>query len=495
MQGFHLRKFKFEFAAAGAAFFILAIILLFRPITGVADNGDFARIMYSTGLFHLSEDIADRYFGFVNRLYGAGFVIPFGGGYISTQLPLVLLAVFISKSVLGTALFDIRFLAAIYILVLTVSIFFAARWGRKFAGFLGVVTALSVIFIFCDIGYISYFNSLYGEPVTFVFLLLMAGMALTLAIEEKPAVWMLILFSAGAIIFTGAKVQNSPTGLLAALLLIRLAWLRKDLVWRRISMVSAVLVLAVSLASFVSVSRDIKICNKYQTVFYGILRNSPDPAGDLEELGLDPSLSVLAGTNYFMEEYPIDIKAPEFKKMLYNKISYTGVAAFYLRHPRRFLQKLEYAAENGFRLKQGFGNFEKYPGIQYKQQSNVFGFWSNFKLDVLPNSLIFVCAFYTLVLLVLIHEYIRAGDMTAGGNGSGIARTRFFIEFMGAVTLMGIMQFVLPVVGDGDADLSKHLFLFNISFDMLFAAGLTYLSIKAAALAHIFLKFYSFFFN
>ena len=346
------------------------------------------------------------------------------------------------------------------------------KCGRKLAGILAFIPALIIVLIFCDIGYTSYFNSLYGEPVTLVFLLLMAGMALILTIEDKPSIWVLVLFGVSAVFFAGAKVQNSPAGILMAILCVRLVWLRKDVAWRSISIVSAVSVAMVSIACYVSVSKDIKICNKYQTVFYGILKGSQDPAGDLAELGLNPSLSVLAGTNYFMEKYPIDIRNTEFKEMLYEKVSYTKVAGFYLRHPRRFLQKLEYAAENGFKLKQGFGNYEKYPDIQYKQTSNIFGLWSDFKMGALPHKLLFVGTFYAAVFLVLIYKYKRAESF----------KMRFFIEFLGLITLMGIMQFVLPIIGDGDADLSKHLFLFNISFDLLFAVWLSYLALKAAAL-------------
>lgn len=478
-----LNRFKVEFVAAGAAIFILCWLLMLRPIIGVADNGDFARIMNSTGIYHLSAEPVERYFGYVNRLYGTGYAIPFGGGYLSTELPLVLLAIFISKTILGTALFDIRFLAAIYILVLTAAVFFVVRCSRRHAGIFGLIPALFILLIFCDIGYTSYFNSLYGEPVTFVFLLLMAGMALSLAIEDKPSLWMLVFFCIGAFFFAGAKVQNSPAGFLMAVLCIRLAWIRKDAAWRSISIISAVSVALLSFVCYISVSKDIKVCNKYQTVFYGILRGSQDPAGDLAELGLDPSLAVLAGTNYFMEEYPVDIRDPEFKEMLFDKVSYTKVAAFYLRHPKRFLQKLEYAADNGFKLKQGFGNYEKYPGIQYKQTSNIFGLWSDFKMGTLPHTLAFVCAYYAALLLVLIYEYKRAES----------SKVRFFIEFMGVIALMGIMQFVLPIIGDGDADLSKHLFVFNISFDMMFAAGLSYISLKAfartAALLRMWLPF------
>lgn len=467
----YIKKLKTEVIAALAVIIILSLILMPRPITGVADNGDFARIMNSTGLTYLSNDREERYFGYVNRLYNTGYIIPFGGSYLSTQIPLVLLAVYLSKAISGTALFDVRSLGVIYILILAAAAFLTAGRIRRKAGFASLFSALVFILVFCDIGYTAYFNSLYGEPVTFTFLLLMAGMALTLAAEEKPAIWMLLLFGTAALFFAGAKVQNAPAGWLAALLCIRLAWFRKDAVWRSIAIFAAAAVTFVSLSCYLCVSKEIRVCNKYQSVFYGVLKNSPDPAGDLQELGLDPSLAPLAGTNYFMESYPIDIRTPEFKKMIYDNINYTKVAGFYFRHPARFLQKLEFAAENGFQLKQGVGNFEKYPGIPYKQTNNTLGFWSDFKMKVLPHTLFFIVIFYAVVFLALAYEY---GKSENPGK-------RFLVEFFGFIALTGIMQFILPIVADGEADISKHLFLFDVSFDLLFSSGLTYIVLKVLA--------------
>ncbi|MGE5613618.1 MAG: hypothetical protein ACM3XR_04370 [Bacillota bacterium] len=466
-----LKRFKIEYAAAGVIVVILFFTLFTRPIIGVADNGDFARIMKSTGLHYLSDDPADRYFGYVNRLYGTSFAMPFMGPYISTELPLVLLAVFINKAATASVYFDIRFLAAIYSIIFITAGFFLVRYLRMLSAAAGIAATAAIILVFCDTGYISYFNSLYGEPLSLVSILLMASMALTLAVAEKPALWMLLLFSAGAFFFAGAKLQNTPTGILAALLLIMLARLGGNALWRKISVAAAMMVVAVSLVCYAGVAKNIRLCNKYQAVFYGILRGSPDPAADLEELGIDPSYSVLAGTNYFMDEYPVDIKSPEFQKVLSDKVNYINILRFYLKHPRRFLQKLEYAAENRFKINQGVGNYEKYPGIRYKQVADVLNGWGWFKLNVLPNNLRFVISFYALVIPLLIIEYARAKE----------PRVRFLAAFMGFIALMGAVQFVLPIIGDGDADLSKHLFLFNVGFDLLAVSSAVYISSKAAA--------------
>ncbi len=471
-----IKKFRLEVITALAVIAILSLLLMPRPITGVADNGDFARIMNSTGLSYLTNDREEQYFGYVNRLYHVGNIIPLGGKYLSTQIPLVLLAVYLSKVLSGTAFFDIRILGAIYILILAVAAFLTIACLRRRAGFVSFFSVLAVIPVFCDIGYTAYFNSLYGEPVTFTFLLLLAGTALYFAREEKPAVWMLSVFGTAAFFFSGAKVQNVPAGLLLALLCVRLVRLRKDAMWRRVAIFIAVMVMFVSVGCYLGVSKEIRTCNKYQSVFYGILRHSPDPAGDLQELGLDPSLEILADTNYFMESYPMDIRSQEFKKMIYDHVNYTKVAAFYLRHTARFLQKLVFAAENGFQLKQSFGNFEKYPGIHYMQTSHALSFWSDFKMNVLPHTLLFLFIFYAVVFLVLVYEYCRSEN----------AGKRFLVEFFGFVAITGIIQFIMPIIADGEADLSKHLFLFDVSFDMLFSSGLMYIALKALAAVRYF---------
>lgn len=472
------KRFKPEHLAFLCVIMLLAVILLRRPIIGVADNGDFARIMRSTGLHYLTNDPEEKYFGYVNRLYRTGYIIPFGGGYFSTQILLVLAAVYLSGSFSGSDVFDIRYLAAIYIVILAFTVCQAVKCIRKRSASAAILAVISFVIIFCDTAYTSYFNSLYGEPVTFVSLLFMSAMAYMIAAEEKPSIPVLILFSAGVIIFAGAKVQNVPAGILATLLFIRIAALRKDKIWRRLCAAAAAAVVVVSFAAYFSISRDIRICNKYQTVFFGILKESPDPAADLEELGLDPSLAVLAGTNYFMEDYAVDIRTAEFRKMIDENISHIEVAAFYARHPDCLLKKLHIAAENGFKLNQGFGNYENYEGTEYKKTTDVFCMWSDLKMEVLPHSLLFISAFFGLILLVLICEYSRAYSK----------HKRLLIEYFGFIALTGIMQFVLPIIGDGEADLSKHLFMFNVCFDIFVCSAPVYAMVKIAALLRHFSK-------
>lgn len=455
-----LKILRAEVFAAVAVVVILTYVLMVRPVIGVADNGDFPRIMNSVGLSYIPSSYEDRYFGYVNREYKIVFTTPFGGRYFTTELLPVTFAILASQSVSRSGIFDIRYLGAIYIAIFTGAVFLIVAGSRRRWGAVGWVVALLLVFIFADTGYTAYFNSLYGEAVTLVFILLMVGAGLYLALGGKPQLWALILFFVGAVFFAGAKVQNSPAGILALLLGFRLIKLRRDILWKRTVIVSMAVVVIVSILSYVLVSRDIKICNKYQTVFYGILKDSPSPASDLAELGLDPKLEVLAGTNYFMDKYPIDIRTPEFKRYIDEKVNHVKVAIFYMKHPERLIGKLNVAAVNGFKLMQGFGNYEKYPGIAYKTTTDKFTLWSGFKLKVLPHSLLFLVLFFTCCGFIIGFEYLRRKE----------TRDLMVLELSAFIWLTGVTQFVMPLIGDGEADLSKHLFLFNICFDLLFFA-------------------------
>jgi hypothetical protein len=469
-----LKALKPEYPALGACIFILVFTLMLRPIIGVADNGDFPRIMGSTGLQYMSGDYEERYFGYVNRLYRVGLALPMGGGYFSTEIFMVGAAVLLSQAVLSTGVFDIRYLSLLYSVLFCSAIFLIIRCSRRRLGAAGWLLAGLLVFIFADIGYISYFNSLYGEAVSLVFLLLMAGSGMYLVLKDRPSLWMLAVFFTSAVFFTGAKIQNCPAGILAIFLGLRLLKLGEGRLWRRTAILGVSALIAVSLVSYVFVSRDIKVCNKYQTVFFGILKDSPDPAGDLAELGLDPDLAVLAGTNYFMQSYPVDIRSDDFKNRLYESVDHVKIAGFYLRHPDRFVNKLEIAAQNAFKLKQGFGNYEKYEGVAYRQTADMFGLWSDFKLKVLPHSLLFVALFYAGCFLILVFEYVRNRD----------TRNRLYLEIIAFIGATGLMQLVIPIIGDGEADLSKHLFLFNAAFDCMFIAAAVYLAHRLFRLAN-----------
>jgi hypothetical protein len=55
------------------------------------------------------------------------------------------------------------------------------------------------------------------------------------------------------------------------------------------------------------------------------------------------------------------------------------------------------------------------------------------------------------------------------------------IELVWCISLIGLLQFPLPVIGNGEADTYKQLFLFNITYDMLILTSIAYCLTKATS--------------
>lgn len=445
---------------------ILTFILLIKPIIGVADNGDFGRIMGPAGLEHIAEDYRDKYFGYFNREYRITPPASLYGSYFSTEVFLVKLAKMLNFIFHPyNDIFDIRFLSVIYSAILLTALYLIIKVNKPKALAGGIVLALLLTLIFTDIGYISYFNSFYGEALSLTSFLLVIALAMCLIKQKTPKTITLIGFCLAALLLTGAKLQNVPIGIILSVFSLRFLSLRKDRLWRSTIITFALLLVLISFKSYLSVPENIRVCNKYQSVFFGVLKDSPSPDSDLKELGIDRALSVLAGTNYFMKEYPININDPWLMEEVNSNISPFKVSLFYLKHPLRYLEKLHISAKHGFKLLQGFGSFEKSENKGYRKVAESFRFWSDFKMNVLPHSLILIVMLFLGYFTVLMLKWIRAGSLSE----------KIHLEILLLIGLIGIVQFIIPIIADGEADLSKHLFLFNMCFDIISVIGVTFI--------------------
>lgn len=455
-----------------AGFCILAYILFKRPFVGVADNGDFLRIMNSIGLnyYNGAESYTDRFFDFAHQYFA--FDTFFRGFYPSSQLFLVAAARLLGY-LFHPAAFDIRVLGAVYGLLLLAATWVAVKackFGSKAAT---LVLALGMLFVFYDIGYVAYFNSLFGEPVSLVSMLLTVGFGLWLAGQESPSKAVLWLFFISAFVLATSKIQNAPVGIALALVGLRFMTLRSDYSWRRLTVWLSVSLCIISIALYVAAPKDLKKINIYQTVFYGILNGSPDVNGDLKELGLPERLSVLAGTNYFQSDTAIKQDDPSLQKDFYSRISHKDVLLFYVKHPSRLIDRMQYAAENGTSIRPYYlGSFLKSEQKPAGALDYTYSTWSQFKNKHLPRSLWFFVVFYVLYYAVCLLEYFRRWD----------TRSRIRNELLMLVGLVGLFSFLIPIFGDGLADIGKHLFMFNVCFDMMLLTAAVWLVYQIAGL-------------
>ena len=447
---------------------VLVFVLLVKPIVGVADNGDFWRVMAPAGLHHMSQNFDDTYFQYVNRQYDITDVGLFQNwAYPSLDVLLVRAAVVLNKVFFSAKVFDIRFLAALYMSVYLVVLWSVIRLHGRQLGVLAWILAAFAVLVFTDVSYIAYFNSLYGEPVAYVFLLSSVVLALYLATKKNASLGVLMAFCTAVVLLLGAKTQNSAMGIVFLLFGIGLLRLRSDRRWAIAIAVFCIVIVIQSVLMYVLTPAWMKVCNEYDAVFYGILKDSPTPQRDLEELGVDPKFAVLAGTHYFMKDRPIDHSTPEFQRDYFENVNLGKVVQFYLQHPGRLVTKLGVAAEHGFTVSfRHLGTYEKSDDVPPRMVARVFDYWSRFKADVLPHSLLFVVLFYVAFLGVLGVNYARSQDV----------HQRIYIEVLGMVAILGGVQFVISIIGDGELDLAKHLFLFGACFDIMSVAGVMWVA-------------------
>ena len=457
---------KVEFAYLIVAAGIAMWLLFTKVFIGVADNGDFLRIMGTAGLnyYDAFETYEDRFFSYAHANFA--YDTFFRGFYPSTQMILVVIARFISL-IFNEAVFDIRYLAALYVVLLLTAGFLLIKYNKGKSLITASVITILMLLIFTDIGYLAYFNSLYGEPVSFIFLLLTFALGLLLTKQVKPSKRVLVFFFIAILFLVCSKTQNAPIGIAFALLGLRYAWMKTDDIrWRKLAVILSTATFVISIVMYVAAPKDFKNINIYQTVFFGILNGSPDVEGDLQQLGLPSKLSVLAGTNYFQAATAIKQDDPTLTADFYERISHADVLLFYMKNPARLLSKMEYAAENGMNIRAYYlGNYEKSEGKPAGSISFDYSMWSEFKRNYIPNTMWFITLFFMLYYTVVVYEWLRCNHIPA----------RIGVELFILLGLIAIFSFLIPIIGDGQADLSKHLFLFNVAFDMMLASAAIWL--------------------
>lgn len=455
---------RLEWLIVIAAVVILVPLLFLSPI-GIANNGDFYRIMLAGGIDFADpgESYQDKYFGYFHAVYHYG---PFSvGSYISSQIVVVFAAGMIGR-LMNADQFDIRILSFLYSVLYITALYVLVKYNKERSILFNTVLIASLSLVFLDIGYVAYFNSFFGESVTLIFMLLTFGLALALTRLDKPSIWLLTTFFVSAVCLIGTKLQNAPIGILLLLLGLRFWKLRADQAWRRAIVVWSTILLLTTVTMYAAAPSELKHINLYQTVFFGILKDSPDPAADLKKLGLPEEFKVNAGTNFFQADTAFKQNDPRILEAL-SSISHKDVLMYYAKHPSRFVQKLKRAAENGMSIRPLYlGSYEKSEGKPYGEVSYTYSAWSTFKLKHMPNNLVFVAAFAAIYLVILGVEYVRRRRSV---------RQRLYLETLLVLALVGMFGFAVPLLGDGEADIGKHLFLFNVCFDMMVTVSLLYM--------------------
>lgn len=460
-------------------FIISFSVLYLGDNVGVSDNGDFRRVLLTNNIKY--ADDTDHYYLFKERyvmklenesnvftaMHSAWQTNKDEEIYSSPHFLIIKISKelnVLANAVSGRPLseYNIVYLALLYIFMLSVAAWVIFTFFADSKVKIQIAVFVLFIFIFCDAGYLLYFNSFYGEPLQYTSLLMLVSFGML--IYKRPSVPKVIGFFIALYFFAGSKLANIPYSLIVAVLAGFIVIMRKDKLFK-IGVIASALVCIINIIGLYSSIPDwMNQDTTYQAVFLGITKNSPDPEKDLEELGVDKKYAVLAGTHAYMDEdeYPIDIKSDEFKADFYDKVSKTDIAMFYLRHPVRFVKAMGCAIENSAYIRPpSQGNMTDIP----MHHTDKFSGWSH--LRVILRFLYEPWVIFTVFILITAYM-IFMNIFYIHNHKIETPEKRYMICALDILILGLWINLALPVLANGEADIAKHMFLFTNCIDILF---------------------------
>lgn len=451
-----LKRMKLQPAAlaaiAGAA--IMILVLMTEPLIGMADNGDFYRTINGQGIYKLDRYEDDQYLSYFSSKYGVyEYYNDWEKSLFSSQNLYIRAALFLNGLFCAdSSVFDIRWLSVLLLLELALGIYLLTdyiSYGKK--RLQGILLGAVCVLMFADTAYTAYFNSFYGEGIVFVSTLLLTACALLLIQGRYPPLPLLLSVVGNSAVLILCKQQNATEGLPLFLLCLFIAFgfPAKGRGFRRMAVLGASVLAVCGILMYVIIPEGFVRINQYHAMTRGALTTGENPEETLKGFGIDRQYSVLDGSIYY-ERYPAaDVESGQLVDRFYSHYNFVSLSVYYLTHPGELTAMLDKAAGSGYSIRPAvLGNYERSADREPGAQTQFFTLYSRLKAEYMPKTVGFVAIWILLACGVCFRDRQKLGVILC-------------------LFLMGIIQIGTSIVGAGDADLSKHIFQYNVSFDLI----------------------------
>ncbi|NFO74968.1 hypothetical protein FDC61_13770 [Clostridium botulinum] len=440
--------------------------LFIHPIIGMADNGDFYRVINKSGAYHLNKNSNDIFLGYFIKDYG---IYKYNNDYanilISTQSIFVKSAIFLDRLFTKDYVLDIRFMSVMFLIIEAIGIYFfiKALINKVDNSKYKLIITLLTILIFCDTGYLAYYNSFYGESVNICCFLMSIGLLIYMIEFDKFTWYNLIAFGISSFLFFGSKQQLAPVGILISFIFIIIGvYTTNKPLTKILTYILAIIFIISSMVFYKSITGDFKYINIYHSMNRGILLNEDDPDNILEDFNISTQYSLLQETDFFEEIKLLDPYEEKLIEDYYEKFSLGKILEYYITHPKAFIKVLKISFNNGYSIRpKVIGNYEQSEHKEFGAKSYFFATWSTFKEKFIPKNMLFTVATIVIYLYLSTSRFLKA--IKNNNKKIQLKEITYFYVF-----LVGISQIIISVIGAGDADLSKHVFMYNMAFDLIF---------------------------
>ena len=442
----------------GAAAAILCYQLLLPPVVGLADNGDFVKVI---GRFGLHGKVY-RTYQFIDTVYEFDPERRWVGAFYSSEILLTLPALVLNSLLSKDGTFDLRLIGIIH-----GALFLAALW--LFAPLLTNVRRavrmcmyLLILLMYCDVMYVSGLNSFYMEEPAYLFLLLSAVLYLRVTAWHNKRDAILLLLC--VFLLVASKTPHAVLGFFLAALLFAT---RRTLLPARkqfFAAGAACVILASLLMLWKGVPPDYASYPLYNETFTQILPHSKNVESTLKGLGLDDSYRPLIGKNAFLPDSRMD--DPAFRREFDRRVSVGKMVLFYVTHPRDAYESLRDSLDEAGRQRL-FGNFDIAAGYGPFAESKAFAYWSNVKQRLFfHHGSRFLFSFLGVSVILSALLWMGRKELSAAALAAGF-------------TLIGMAFTELAMSSLLDtSDIVRHHLTFFALFDMMIIATV-YLAISA----------------
>jgi len=438
---------------------LLSAVMLWLPNQlGVANDGTVTRTMQNAGLSYLEADRenANHYF---TAVYAVRHASPEDR---SLQLGLFQAARVLDDFFTGDQLFDVRFLAALYLLLAIPGwgLLIHAVVGRASAFVEKCVLAVVCVLILGDVSYVTYFNSLYPEAIYLIGLSYFFGGAMSLQKKGKGTIgcWLAVLVGTALLCLT--RRHCWIFGFAGALFCVTQLRLSEDTLSRTAVALAAGAVLLMGLWSFAFAETDFDDTSRVHAMTRGALLQSADPEKTLSAFHIDGSYAMLTDISLY-DQFPATVESEYYlQNGFLDQYTTLDIALYYLRHPGAMLSMLDLGIRSAMNTTRDFcGNYLRSAGMPAGARSIFMGAYSVFKARSLPHT-----AAFPVLLAILCAVLSRQGWWRKKEPDRF-----YYVYFCTSMTafLVILVHLMEVILWSGDAQLTQYNLISGYSIDIL----------------------------
>ncbi len=432
-------RMKWILIAAAA---IVGYQTLCPPIVGLADQGDFRRVI---GKFGYGPAKPATFYTFLTLKYVRDPTYRWPEWeQISSEDLFVGTAVLVNTLISKDGTLDIRVIGLIHALAFLGALTWLLQSTQGLRGKYYVWIAL--LLITTDVARVVYFNTFYAEPASYIFCILLLSEGARLCVEGVSPAW-LARWSLWTVLFVLAKTMNAPLGLLLAAYTIRLTWGSNLMKPAWIGATAIVLTCVFCIVTAPPPMRDV---NAYEMVFLAVLPESKAPSADAAALGIDPALTVLSGVGAWetTSAYP-QLRA---RKVIGANITVFTVLRFYLMRPARTWRRIRRQLPVAIRVRPPLGSLDRSSGSPPGSTSSAFSLLTDFHERLLVAAARLLFLLLPIPAVVALIRRIHTGEM------------RLAEECFGLLGLCCMTSF-LAITFSSPWETIKHMLVFNFLID------------------------------